>query len=146
MIIGPQTNVQDRAVISTITREFLPSGLSAETVIGVGVTIGHGAMLTSCTIGGNTLIGQGSVVQEGCVSLYMMRNLSERGRHVIRCHIGNDCIIAAGAVVLPDTIVPDGQLWAGNPAVYIRDVTDEEKEAIKTVRACVLFACLAMHF
>jgi hypothetical protein len=24
------------------------------------------------------------------------------------------------------TIVPNGQLWAGNPAVYIRDVSEDE--------------------
>ena len=31
------------------------------------------------------------------------------------------------------TIVPSNQLWAGNPAVYVRDVTDEESVGIKKV-------------
>jgi carbonic anhydrase/acetyltransferase-like protein (isoleucine patch superfamily) len=46
------------------------------------VTIGHGALLTSCTVGDRSLIGQGAVVQEGC-------------------EIGSNSIVAAGAVVLP---------------------------------------------
>jgi carbonic anhydrase/acetyltransferase-like protein (isoleucine patch superfamily) len=48
------------------------------------VTIGHGALITSSTIGNRVLIGQGAVVQEGS-------------------EIGNNSIIAAGAVVLPGT-------------------------------------------
>lgn len=36
------------------------------------------------------------------------------------------------------TIIPDKQLWAGNPAVYIRDVTDQEMAGfikVRTLRA-----------
>ena len=36
-------------------------------------------------------------------------------------------IVAAGAVVQPDTVIPTGQLWAGNPAKFLRDVKPEEK-------------------
>ncbi len=86
----------------------------ADVVIDDSVTVGHGALLTSCTIGSETLIGQGAIVQEGSV-------------------IGPNCIIAAGAVVLPGTMIPQGQLWAGNPAKYIRDVTEEETAAKKKV-------------
>jgi carbonic anhydrase/acetyltransferase-like protein (isoleucine patch superfamily) len=53
------------------------------------------------------LIGQGSVIQEGAV-------------------VERNSIVAAGAVVLPGTLVPSGQLWAGNPAAFVRNVTDEE--------------------
>jgi len=48
------------------------------------VTIGHGALITSSTIGNRVLIGQGSIIQEGS-------------------EIGNDVVIAAGAVILPGT-------------------------------------------
>lgn len=41
--------------------------------------------------------------------------------------------LAAGSVLAPDTLVPAGQLWAGNPAVYIRDLEDDEKDNIKKV-------------
>jgi len=104
--IGHKSNIQDRAVISTVTA--LESEFPAAVTIGDFVTVGHGALLTSCTIGDKCLIGQGSIVSEGA-------------------EIGDNVIIAAGAVVLPNIIVPSGQLWAGNPAKYIRDVTEDEK-------------------
>jgi carbonic anhydrase/acetyltransferase-like protein (isoleucine patch superfamily) len=34
-------------------------------------------------------------------------------------------------VILPDSVIPDKQLWAGNPAKYIRDVTDQELEFLE---------------
>ena len=105
--IGRVTNIQDRAVVSTVAN--LDSGFPADVDIGDFVTVGHGAMLTSCTIGNHVLIGQGAIIQEGSV-------------------VENNSIVAAGAVVLPDTLIPSGQLWAGNPAVYIRDVTEDEVE------------------
>jgi hypothetical protein len=39
-------------------------------------------------------------------------------------------VVAAGAVVQEGTTVPSGQVWAGNPARYLRDVTQEEKHQI----------------
>ena len=36
-------------------------------------------------------------------------------------------MVAAGAVVQADTLVPAGQLWAGNPAKFLRDIKPEEK-------------------
>ena len=87
----------------------LENGYPPEVVIGSRVTIGHGALITSCTIADGVLVGQGAVVQEGC-------------------DIGSKAIIAAGSVLLPNTVVSAGQLWAGNPAKYIRDVTPEESK------------------
>jgi carbonic anhydrase/acetyltransferase-like protein (isoleucine patch superfamily) len=40
-------------------------------------------------------------------------------------------MVAAGAVVTPGKIVKSGQIWAGNPAKYFRDLTKEEREYIK---------------
>lgn len=97
--------MQDRAVISTVSA--LESGFPADVDIGDNVTIGHGALLTSCVVGSKSLIGQGAIVQAGA-------------------EIGSNCVIGAGAVVLPNTVIPNNQLWAGNPAKFIRNVTDEE--------------------
>jgi carbonic anhydrase/acetyltransferase-like protein (isoleucine patch superfamily) len=41
--------------------------------------------------------------------------------------IESNVIVAAGSVVSPGTMIKSGQLWAGNPAVYVRDLTPEEK-------------------
>jgi carbonic anhydrase/acetyltransferase-like protein (isoleucine patch superfamily) len=97
--------VQDRAVIHSSPK--LSSGLPAEVDIGSYVTIGHGAVLQSCTVKDNVLIGMNSVIQEGSI-------------------IESNSMVAAGAVVEPETHIPSGQLWAGFPARYVRDLTDEE--------------------
>jgi carbonic anhydrase/acetyltransferase-like protein (isoleucine patch superfamily) len=78
-----------------------------QVVIGSYCTIGHGAILHSCTIKDRVLVGMNAIIQEGCI-------------------VEQDSMIAAGAVLLPESHVPEGQLWAGNPAKYVRDVTAEE--------------------
>ena len=112
MLIGHGTNIQDRAVIDTETE--LDTGYSPDVEIGNYVTIGHGALITSSIIQSNVLIGQGSIIQKGCV-------------------IEPFSILAAGSVLLPGTLIGTKQLWAGNPAKYIRDVTDEEIGNIQKV-------------
>ena len=61
--IGEGTNIQDRAVI--VTSVELHCDYPREVSIGDNVTIGHGALLTSCTLGDHVLIGQGAIVQQG---------------------------------------------------------------------------------
>ena len=36
-------------------------------------------------------------------------------------------VVAAGARVEDGATVPSGQIWAGSPARYLRDLTQEEK-------------------
>ena len=108
--IGNSSNVQDRSVITAS---------SGNVEIGNNVTIGHGALLNSCKVSDNVLIGQGSIIEEGAV-------------------IESNSIIAAGAVVLSGTNVPSGQLWAGNPAKYVRNTTQEDKNGFeKTAKSYV---------
>ena len=38
--------------------------------------------------------------------------------------------VAAGAMVLENQTVPSGQLWAGQPAKFVRDLTLEEKSSL----------------
>jgi carbonic anhydrase/acetyltransferase-like protein (isoleucine patch superfamily) len=111
--IGNSSNVQDRSVITT----------SSDNVeIGNNVTIGHGALLNSCKVADNVLIGQGSIIEEGAV-------------------VESNSIIAAGAVVLSGTNVPSGQLWAGNPAKFVRSTTQEDKSGlVKSATAYVELA------
>lgn len=75
--------------------------------IGEGVTIGHGAIIKASTVGDGSMVGMKSVIEEASV---------EEGS-----------IVAAGAIVTPGTVVPTGQLWGGNPAVFMREITAEEK-------------------
>ncbi len=100
--IGARTNIQDNAVVH-VTRNL--SG----TYIGDDVTIGHGAILHACTVQDKCLIGMGAIILDEAV-------------------IETGAMVAAGALVTPRKIVKSGQLWGGNPARYMRDLTQEENE------------------
>lgn len=108
--VGAKTNVQDRAVINTVP--YSTDVEIKDVSIGDQVTIGHGAILTSCTIGNKCLIGQNSVILEGS-------------------EIGNGSMVAGSAVVLPNTKIPSGQLWGGNPAKFMRNITPEELQGLE---------------
>lgn len=110
--IGAFSNIQDKVVIDC-TNE-LDTGFPAEVDILNHVTVGHGAVLRSCVIKDRCIVGMNAVISEGCV----MERTS---------------MVAAGSVLLPHTVVPSGQLWAGNPAVYIRDLKFEEIESFEKV-------------
>jgi len=110
--IGANTNVQDRAVIGTAVVGVKGGTVeAAHTKLGANVTIGHGALLTSCVVGDDVLVGQGAIIGQGA-------------------EIGKLSMIAAGAVVLPGTKVPTGELWGGNPAIKMRDLTAADKASL----------------
>jgi carbonic anhydrase/acetyltransferase-like protein (isoleucine patch superfamily) len=108
--LGTWSSVQDRAVIQTVST--LESGFPAECVVGRQVTVGPSAVLTSCTVKDGTQIGAGAIIGAGSI-------------------VGENCHIAAGAVVEPGTFIPASQLWAGNPASYVRDVSIYEVDEIE---------------
>ena len=97
--IGKDTNIQDGAIIHQREGE--------ETVLGNGVTVGHGAILHGCQIGDYSLIGMGAIILDQAV-------------------IGKHCIIGAGSLVTGKKVIPDGSLVFGNPAKIIRSLTEEE--------------------
>jgi len=109
--IGFSTNIQDNTVISEAF-EPLHSDHDGSTIIGHHCTIGHGCVLRACTIEDNCLIGINCVLPEGS-------------------YVETESQLAAGSVLQRDQRIPSGQLWGGNPAKFIRDLTDEEKEKIE---------------
>jgi len=98
--IGAETNIQDNAVVH-VTKGTAP------TVIGAGVTVGHGAVVHGCTIEDNVLVGMGAVLLDHCV-------------------IGRDSIVGARALVTQGTKIPPRSLVLGSPARVVRELTDEE--------------------
>lgn len=102
--IGARTNIQDGTVIH-VTRKTGP------TIIGSGVTIGHSVLLHACTLEDDCFIGMHSTVMDGAV-------------------VESGAWVGAGAVVTPGKRIPKGQIWAGNPARYLRDIKPEEKAFI----------------
>jgi carbonic anhydrase/acetyltransferase-like protein (isoleucine patch superfamily) len=99
IVIGRRTNVQDNAVI------HCDSGVA--NIIGNDVTIGHGAIVHGKSVGRGSLIGMHSTV-------------------LSRTVIGEQCLIAAGAVVPPDMVVPDRMLVMGVPGKIVRPVKADE--------------------
>lgn len=103
--IGNNTNIQDGAVIHCTYRK-------ASTTIGSNVSIGHNALVHGCTLRDHVLVGMGAIVMDHAV-------------------VEEFCIIAAGAVVLENTICESGFLYAGMPARKIKPVTAEQREMLK---------------
>lgn len=99
--IGNESNIQDGAVIHA-------TYLKAATHIGNRVSVGHNAIVHGCTIQDNVLIGMGAIVMDHAV-------------------VEEYCIIAAGSVVLENTICETGYLYAGTPAKKIKPVTAEQR-------------------
>ena len=100
IVIGEETNIQENCTVHVSHNKPVS--------IGNNVTIGHNAVIHSCTIGVRTLIGMGAVILDGA-------------------QIGNDCIIGAGSLVTKNTVIPDGSLVLGSPAKIKRNLTWEEK-------------------
>ena len=47
--------------------------------------------------------------------------------------VESGAMVAAGAVVTPRKIVRSGELWAGNPAQKLRDITEKDLEMFRRV-------------
>ncbi|MBM3617616.1 MAG: gamma carbonic anhydrase family protein [Alphaproteobacteria bacterium] len=102
--IGERTNIQDGTVIH-VTRGTGP------TTIGSDITIGHKALLHACTLEDACFIGMGSILLDFAV-------------------VETGGMLAAGSQLTPKKRVPKGQLWAGNPAKFFREMTPQESAFI----------------
>lgn len=102
--IGNDTNIQDGTVIHVAT-------FGNGTHIGDRVTIGHQALLHDCTIHDEAYIGMQSCIMDGAM-------------------VESRAFVAAGSLVTAGKVIPTGQLWAGRPAKYMRDLTEEDYKLI----------------
>jgi len=105
--IGARSNLQDGSVIHVDPPR--PGGPEEgyPCLIGADVLIGHMAMVHGCTLRDRAFVGLGAIVMDGCV-------------------IESDAMLAAGAMLTQGKHIPSGQLWAGRPAKYLRDLTQED--------------------
>jgi carbonic anhydrase/acetyltransferase-like protein (isoleucine patch superfamily) len=97
--IGDRSNVQDCAVLHT--------DMGWPLTIGANVTVGHKAVLHSCVVGDETLIGINAVVLTGA-------------------KIGRHCLIGANALVTEGKEIPDGSLVMGSPGKVVRQLSPEQ--------------------
>ena len=103
--IGARTNIQDGTIVHAAEGKF-------GTYIGDDITIGHAAIIHACTLESGCFVGMGACVLDGAVV--------EAGE-----------MVAAGALITPGKRVPTGELWAGNPAKKLRDLTPADLEGFK---------------
>jgi carbonic anhydrase/acetyltransferase-like protein (isoleucine patch superfamily) len=99
--VGKRSNIQDGCI--------LHADPGFPCTLGVGVTLGHAAIVHGATIGDNVVIGMRSVVMNGA-------------------HVGENSIIGVGAVVTAGTKIPPGSLVLGLPAKVRRALTPAEIE------------------
>ncbi len=115
IVVGENSNIQDNCVLHGTRPNHAQNKTGADgapVLIGSHVTIGHGAIVHACIIEDYAFIGMGSIVMD-------LAKVEQFG------------MLAAGAVLTPGRIVKSGQIWAGNPAKYFRDMTEAEKNYIK---------------
>lgn len=82
---------------------------------GNGVTI-----MDNVTIGFNVLIEDDVVIGNNCV---VGSNAVLKAGTVLEPH----SVVGGGSIVWENTTVPTGQVWAGKPAKFIRDLHNEER-------------------
>jgi carbonic anhydrase/acetyltransferase-like protein (isoleucine patch superfamily) len=103
--IGARTNIQDGSTVHCDRPRNGHPGYP--TVVGEDCLIGHMVLLHGCTLEDRAFVGMGAIVLNGAT-------------------IQSDGMLAAGAMLTSGKVVPSGQLWAGRPAKYLRDLTPEE--------------------
>jgi len=79
----------------------------AATHIGNKVTVGPNATIHACVLKDSCVVGAGASVLDNAV-------------------VETHAMIAPGSIVTMGVTVPSGQLWAGVPARYVRNLSDEE--------------------
>ena len=106
--LGPRVNVQDGCIIHADHDQ--PQEIEE------GVVVGHGAILHGRRIGRDSLIGIGARLLSGC-------------------EVGDECVIAAGAVVTEGRRIPARSVVMGVPGKVVRAVTPEELERTRAINA-----------
>ena len=103
IIVGARTSIQDNCV--------LHSG-EAPTIIEEDCTIGHGAIMEGPLIRRRAIIGMNVTLLENT-------------------EIGEEALIAAGSVVVPNTKIPPRVLAAGSPAKVKKEISGAALNWIK---------------
>ncbi|MBS1821389.1 MAG: gamma carbonic anhydrase family protein [Acidobacteria bacterium] len=102
--LGARSNVQDCAVLHGM-RYVYP------VIVGEMVTIGHNATVHGCVLEDAVLVGIGATILNNA-------------------RIGEGSIVAAGAVIPEQTVIPPNSLVAGVPGKVKKTLGDEDRKLI----------------
>jgi carbonic anhydrase/acetyltransferase-like protein (isoleucine patch superfamily) len=103
--IGPYSNVQDNCVVHVFKDQH-------PTLVADHVTVGHSVTLHGCRIDSWCLIGMGATILNDA-------------------HVGEECIVAAGALVPEGMKVPPRSLVMGVPGKVRRPISEEERQGLR---------------
>ena len=98
--VGKHTNIQDGTIVHVAYKKF-------PTIIGSYVTIGHSAVIHACELKDESFVGMGAIVMDGSI-------------------VEKHTLVAAGALVPPNSILESGYIYAGIPAKKIRKLSSQE--------------------
>jgi len=116
--IGYCSSIGDGSVLCTLPPgHMLQTGFEPECFVGHYVIVGSGCVLKSCRIDDMTVIGDKCTIMEGSI-------------------IENNVILESGTIIPAYSRIPSGQVWGGNPARYIRELSASEKDAEKCKDDC----------
>ena len=105
--IGARSNIQDGSIVHCDGPHGDAPAYPA--IIGEDCLVGHMVVLHGCILEDRAFVGMGAVVLNGA-------------------RIESDGMLAAGAMLTAGKVIGSGQLWAGRPAKYLRDLKPEEIE------------------
>ena len=108
IVIGEDSNIQDGAIGH--------SDPGFPLTIGARVTVGHQAILHGCTIADDCLVGMGARILNGAM-------------------LESECLVGAGALITEGKSFASGSLIVGSPARVVRQLTDEERQALRVSAA-----------
>jgi carbonic anhydrase/acetyltransferase-like protein (isoleucine patch superfamily) len=108
IVIGEDSNMQDGAIGH--------SDPGFPLTIGARVTVGHQAILHGCTIADDCLVGMGARILNGAV-------------------LESECLVGAGALITEGKSFASGSLIVGSPARIVRQLTEEERRALRVSAA-----------
>jgi carbonic anhydrase/acetyltransferase-like protein (isoleucine patch superfamily) len=98
--VGARSNIQDGTIVH-VAKD------TVGTYIGADITIGHLELLHACTLEDGCFVGMRSTVMDECV-------------------IEAGGMLAAGALLTRGKRIGRGELWAGQPAKYVRPLGEGE--------------------
>jgi carbonic anhydrase/acetyltransferase-like protein (isoleucine patch superfamily) len=94
--IGKNTAIEDNCIVH-----------SWDLVIGDNVLVGHGAVIHCKGIGNGSMIG---------INAVLLQNVE----------VGEQCFIAAGALITPGKKIPNKSMVVGSPAIVKEELSDEK--------------------
>lgn len=106
-VIGNRVSIQDNSTLHQSPNLSL--------IIEDEVTVGHNAILHSCTVRKGALIGMGAIVLDGA-------------------EVGEEAMIGAGCLVPPGKKIPPRTVYVGTPARLLREVNEADLQELRRIR------------